>query len=113
MNEAAVSKKLRESFVSLGAVSWKISDRFHASRPDVFFAFRAECGFIEMKMWPAVPTSLQKDTLNELSAVGMRTYLGQYDKKLKTFKVTDWVTNEVNYFDSAREVATWLLEQLS
>lgn len=111
MNEAAVSKKLREDFVSLGAVSWKISDRFHASRPDILFAYHGEVCFIEMKIWPNQPTSLQIDTLNELAAMGIIAYQGSYDKVLKALTITNWITREQMTFLKIKEAAVWLLEQ--
>lgn len=113
MTEAAVSTKLRVALASLGAVCWKVSDRFHASRPDLFFAFAGDTSFIEMKIWPNYPTAAQTDTLNELAAVGIVVYLGYYDKALKTYSVTDWITHEKVYFSTDKEAAKWLLEQRS
>lgn len=113
MSEADVSTKLRKALVSLGAVSWKLSDRFHASRPDLFFAYEAQCAFIEMKLWPAIPTKLQADTLDELSAVGITTYVGQYLVKINTLNLINWVTRENQSFIDIRESAQWLLKQPS
>lgn len=111
MNETSVSTKLRVALAALGAVAWKVSDRFHASRPDLFVAYQSEVFFIEMKIWPNQPTSLQRDTLNELSAVGILTYVGHYDVKLKTLSITNWVTLEKEYFYTYKEASVWLLEQ--
>lgn len=113
MNEADISKKVREAFVSLSAVCWKVSDRFHASRPDLMVAYHGKCAFIEMKIWPSIPTPLQAHTLSELSAVGIRMYVGQYDSKLKAFTMYEWGIKDKYYFDTAKEVAAWLLKQLS
>lgn len=112
MNEAVVSKNLRQALVSLGAVCWKVSDRFHASRPDLMIAHRGKCAFLEMKIWPAIPTPLQAHTLSELQAVGIQMFVGQYDKQLKKFSVNRWGTIERHYFDHVKEVSQWLLEQI-
>lgn len=113
MTEAAVSAKLRLALTALGAVAWKMSDRFHASRPDVWYAFEAGCGFIETKIWPNQPTPAQQDILSEVSAVGIQTYVGVYKKADKSFTLTDWVTKEEVRFNDIREAATWLLKQPS
>lgn len=113
MTEANVSKKLREALVSLGAICWKTSDRFHASRPDLFIAYQVNCAFLEMKLWPNIPTDLQADTLDELSSVGVQTYVGRYDVKLKVLELRCWITNERHVFTDIKGGAAWLLEQLS
>lgn len=109
--EAYVSRKLKEAFVSEGAVCWKISDRFRASRPDLLFAYHGETGFIETKVWPNTPTALQQLTLLELSAVGINAYEASYDKALKTITITHFVTRERMTFLKIKEAALWLLEQ--
>lgn len=111
MTETQVSTKLRVALASLGAVCWKVSDRFHASRPDLFLAYQANTTFIEMKLWPEEPTPLQRDTLNELSAVGIETFVGKYDRKLKVLYIIDWITQEKMSFLSILEGAEWLLRR--
>lgn len=113
MNEANVSRKLRVALASLGAVAWKMSDRFHASRPDIFFASGFSTGFIEMKIWPNVPTGLQEDTLNELSAVGVETYMGQYNPSMNVLTIADWMTKDTTSFTDIRKAAEWLLKYRS
>lgn len=110
MNESYVSTKLRKAVEDLGAGCWKCSDRFHASRPDLAFFFRAECSFVEMKMGNNEPTPLQSDTLNYLSAVGIQTYVGQYYKDTKTLVIRDWITEESNSFKDIKDAAKWLLK---
>lgn len=113
MHEAAVSKKLREALVSLGAVCWKLSDRFHASRPDLIIINNGRTAFIEMKLWPSIPTTLQVHTLDELVENCAWTFLIQYDRATKTFHVQNWFSKEKVYHSSAKEVAKWLLKLLS
>lgn len=110
MNESYVSTKLRTAVEDLGAICWKCSDRFHASRPDLAFFFKAECTFIEMKMEDNGPTPLQSDTLNHLSSVGIQTYVGNYYKDTKTLVLKDWITEESVSFKNIKEAAQWLLK---
>lgn len=114
MTEADVSKKLREALASLGAVAWKMSDRFHASRPDLL-VFKDERGAIaiETKIFPNLPTALQKWTLVELMNAGVYTVVATYDKKSKELRITDIKHGTSVWFRDIKESAQWLLRQRS
>jgi len=112
MLESKVSQKLRKEFVARGAVCWKMSDRFHASRPDLFVAYKGSVSFIETKVHPNTPTSLQKLTLNELYNVEMRTYIATYYDNCNTLKLEDGAGVQTLFYD-IREAVSWVLKQHS
>lgn len=113
MNEADVSTKLRVALASLGAVAWKVSDRFHASRPDLVICNKGGFIAIEVKIFPALPTELQKWTLVELHNAGAYVTIASYDKKTKNIRITEFSTGNSTTFTDIREAAPWLLRQRS
>lgn len=114
MKESVVSAKLRKELVSLGAVSWKMSDRFHASRPDLLVAYNRITSFIEVKVYPNTTTKLQQVTLNELYNVGVPTYTLTYYPNSKSL-IFVYGTGQVGStpFFNYRQAAQWLLGQHS
>jgi len=118
MNEAAVSRKLREQLVLDGALCWKICDRFHASRPDLLVLHSGVTGYIETKIYPATPTALQALTLADLRSHGAPVWALTYIKKTKMLVMNTVVTG-VEYtglgyqFTDFKGLSKWLLEQLS
>lgn len=115
MNESYVSRKLRLALVSLGAVCWKTSDRFHASRPDLLLFKDGQCVAIEMKIHPNEPTALQELTLSELSAAGIMTYVIQYniDHHIKDLCYVMDFNTKIRYVQTngIKELAKWLLTE--
>lgn len=118
MNESDVSRKIREELVAGGAMALKLSDRFHASRPDILFVYQGVTGYIETKMHPEKPTPLQELTLQDLADHGAPTYVLWYVKKTKDYKVLavkqtetfDDKQQEVTSFADHRKLVEWLLK---
>lgn len=111
MKEAAVSKKLRDLLVSQGAMAWKMSDRFNASRPDLMFFYKGICGAIEVKVHPNKITKLQEHTLNELYNQSIATYVITYFPISKTTLITIFNYGGPPPFITIKEAAEWLLKQ--
>lgn len=110
MNEASVSRKLREAAVSLGAVCWKTSDRFHASRPDLMVFYNGRNIPIEVKVYPNKLTPLQELTLTELYNVGLRVFVATYYPFNKTLLLTEFNYGGPPAFTNLKEAAAWLLK---
>lgn len=110
MTEADVSTKLRKSLSRFGAVAWKASDRFHASRPDVLVCFIGRFIAIETKIHPNQPTAMQKYTLLELAYAGADVYVASYKKHTKELTLYP-IGVETDGFESQDfdEVAKWVL----
>lgn len=113
MTESNVSTKLREALASLGAVVWKVSDRFHASRPDLLFFYNGVCGAIEVKVHPNKITKLQEHTLNDLYNQSIPTYVLTYFPMSKTILITMFNYGGPPAFHSIKEAAKWLSERHS
>lgn len=113
MTEATVSRKLREALSSLGAVAWKVSDRFHASRPDLIVAWEGRFIAIEVKIEPNEPTGLQRLTLNDLVYVEAEVYVAYYHKTTKWIALTHLNYGHTCSFQDIKEAAKWLLRPLS
>jgi hypothetical protein len=111
MNESDVSTKLREQMAADGAVCWKHSDRFHASRPDLSFIWKGITGYVEVKVKPNKPTALQTYTLVDIAAHEAPAYLLEYDKKDKTLALTDISAGTMTTFTNYKELSAWLLRQ--
>lgn len=108
MNESSVSAKLRVALVSLGAVVWKLSDRFHASRPDLLIFNAGKCIVAEVKIHPNKPTKLQEFTLTELYNVNIPTYVITYFPNSKSYLVNSYKSGPTSFTD-IRGVTQWLL----
>jgi hypothetical protein len=111
MTEADVSAKLRKALVSLGCVAWKVSDRFHASRPDLVACHNGRFIAIETKIYPNKPTTLQAFTLAELVAVCAIVYVVSYDKLSKALILTEVSTKDTTSFTDIRKAAQWVLRR--
>lgn len=113
MTEANVSAKLRVALCTLGAVAWKVSDRFHASRPDLIVCHLGRFIAIETKMAPNKPTPAQTFTLTELVQTGAQVYVATYDKRDKTLAMLLLETGITTTFKTIKEAAEWTLKQNS
>lgn len=113
MNEAAVSTKLRKELENIGALVWKMSDRFHASRPDLLILHNIVTIYVEVKVHPNSLTPLQSLTLNELNNKGAPCYVGFYYPSSKSFIFTNIRGTCSMPFFSMKEAAQWLLKQSS
>lgn len=109
MTEAKVSAKLKDELIKLGAIAWKLSDRFHASRPDLLVIHNGRFSAIETKIRPNKPTALQKLTLDELSKAGTATYIASYHKQIKRLSLLHRENGHEINFKSFAEAAQWLL----
>lgn len=113
MKEAAVSKRLREEFILNGAVAWKISDRFHASRPDLLIIKSIVTIYLEVKVHPNKITKLQEHTLEELWNSGAPTYTATYYPASKSLIYNNLDGTCSMPFFNLKEAALWLLKQNS
>jgi hypothetical protein len=113
MTEADVSAKLRVALCEFGAVAWKVSDRFHASRPDLVICHQGRFIAIETKMAPNSPTAAQTFTLTELVGAGAQVYVATYDKRDKTLAILSMYSGSLTSFKTIKEAAQWLLKQSS
>ncbi len=111
MLESAISTKLRKEMEALGAVVWKVSDRFHASRPDLLVFYDGRCMAIEVKVHPNKPTKLQEHTLIDLFNAGINAYVATYYPLTKTLLITytNTLVGPTPFFD-IRKAAQWLLQ---
>lgn len=109
MIETDVSRKLREALVSVGAVAWKTSDRFHAARPDLLVWYDGRSFAIEVKIHPNKPTDLQAHVLQELQGAGVTCYVATYTKISKTLTLLDLKTSEPAVFKDIRSAVQWVL----
>lgn len=110
MKEASVSTKLREALASLGAVAWKVSDRFHASRPDLLVLHNIVTIYVEVKVHPNNVTPAQQHTLDDLANHGAPCYVGTYFPNSKTFIFADMRGTSSMPFFKMKEAAAWLLK---
>lgn len=113
MTEADVSTKLRVALSEAGAVAWKVSDRFHASRPDLVICYGGRFIAIETKLAPNTPTDLQTYTLTDLAMHGAQVYVASYFKRDKKLALLEMVSGHVTSFTNIKEAAIWLLKQSS
>ena len=111
MTEADVSSKLRVALSEAGAVAWKVSDRFHASRPDLVICYGGRFIAIETKMAPNIPTDLQTHTLTDLATHGAQVYVASYFKRDKKLALLDMVSGHVTSFTNIKEAALWIIKQ--
>lgn len=110
MNESDVSRKVREALQADGAVCWKVSDHFHASRPDLLFIYKGITGYIETKMHPNKPTEMQTFTLVDIASHGAPTYWLSYHKVKRTLTLTDIIAGTEHTFTAYKELSSWLLK---
>lgn len=113
MTEANVSAKLRVALTELGAVAWKVSDRFHASRPDLVVCHQGRFIAIETKMAPNSPTEAQTFTLTELLQAGAQAYVATYSRRDKTLVLMSMYDGSFTSFKTIKEAAVWLLQRNS
>lgn len=109
MTEADVSRKLREVLSTFGAVAWKISDRFHASRPDLVVCHLGRFITIETKIYPNKPTALQEHTMTELNNAEAYVVVATYNKESKWLTLLDYGTGHSVAFKDIRGAVQWLL----
>ncbi len=109
MNEADVSRKIRLMLEELGAVCWKVSDRFHASRPDLVACHLGRYFAIESKIYPNKATAAQEHELNKIVQAGGAAYVATYNKVSKDLSILDKRTGEPAYFKDIRGAAQWVL----
>jgi hypothetical protein len=110
MNEAYVSRKLREALEDEGAVCWKLSDRFHAARPDLVSCFLGQFIAIETKILPNAPTKLQEAELVNLSTVDAWCYVVSYEKSSKYLHAYQLISDDTLATPNYKEMARWLLK---
>ena len=111
MQEAGISRKIREELLANGAVAWKMSDRFHASRPDLLFIYGGVTGYIEVKVYPRNPTPLQERTLNEIVAAGAPAYVVHYCFTPRIYTLKHINAGTTTVFPNHKELTAWLLRQ--
>ena len=112
MNESDYSRKLREALTDLGAKCIKLSDRFHASYPDLAGCYKGRGFVIEMKVHPNTLSDGQRFELDTWRTAGAACWVGVVNKKLKNFILENWATGERTTFPKIREAAPWLCEQI-
>ena len=110
MNEADVSAKIRVKLVEYGAVAWKVSDRFHASRPDLIACYNGQFIAIETKIYPNAPTIAQDYILRELVKAGAQAYCIAYAKRTKLYLTTSYNSGETTSHSSTKDVVAWVLK---
>lgn len=111
MQEAGISRKIRDEMVVNGAVCWKMSDRFNSSRPDLLFVWRGITGYIEVKIYPRKTTPLQDKTLKELMEAGAPAYSLTYNFKIRKYTLTHINAGTTIVFSNHKELTAWLLQQ--
>ena len=110
MNEADVSSKLRVALAAQGAKAMKVSDRFHASRPDLFVCYYGRFIVIETKMHPRKPTDAQTFELTDFVQHGAQTFVATYHACDKKLGILNMQTGHVASFTKFQEAAAWLLK---
>jgi hypothetical protein len=110
MNEAYVSRKLREALEDEGAVCWKLSDRFHAARPDLVSCFLGQFIAIETKIHPNKLTLLQERELASLALVDAWCYCVTYRPEFKLLVAVQHCSWDAASFSDYKECARWLLK---
>ena len=111
MNEAAVSSKLRVALNEAGAKADKVSDRFHACRPDLSVCHCGRTIVIETKIHPNVPTFGQAHELTEYVQHGAQAYVLQYNKADKRLLFTRCNDGLRMPFFKFKDAAQCLLQQ--
>ena len=112
MNEADVSSKLRVELTKAGAKAMKVSDRFHASRPDLFICYHGLFAVLEMKVHPRTPTEAQTFELTDFVLHEAKTFVGTYHKSDKCLHIMQLDTGTNASFHNYKEAALWLLKQI-
>jgi len=110
VNESVVSRKLRVALDEEGAVCWKMSDRFHAARPDLIACFLGQFIAIETKVHPNKPTLLQSYELQTLTFVEAWCYVVSYHPKEKQLVATQLLSCDTATFTDYKDCARWLLK---
>lgn len=113
MNESDVTRKLRVMLEELGAVVWKTSDRFHASRPDLVLCHLGRHITVEVKIYPNEPTPAQRHELEKLTQAGGIAYIASFNKLSKYITITDVKHGCSSCFADIRGCIQWLLRQRS
>lgn len=111
MTEAQVSATIAKEFVKYGAVVWKVSDRFHSSRPDLVACYKGYFIAIETKICPNKSTKLQQYTLEKLAGAHGLVYVASYNKKTGSISFVDVSTYLVEEFTDIRSCVSWLSRQ--
>ena len=109
MNEADVSSKLRVALIGAGAKAMKVSDRFHASRPDLFICHLGHFIVIEMKIHPNIPTDAQEYELTDFVEHGASVFTGSYNKLTRVLTLLHLESGTSASFKDYKEAAQWLL----
>lgn len=109
MNESDVSAKVRIALGKQGAVCWKVSDRFHASRPDLVACYKGQFIAIEMKIYPNDPTLAQDFELKLLAGAGAWAYCVWYSKRTKIYFAKQYPDGQIATFESLEGLTEWLL----
>jgi hypothetical protein len=112
MNEADVSSKLRVALRAAGAKADKMSDRFHAARPDLYVCNSGATLVIETKIHPSTPTDLQTLELNNFIWHGAVSVVATYNKKTKELHLVNMGLCNDAHFTNYGDAAQWLLLQL-
>lgn len=109
MNESDVSRKLRVALNDLGFWSYKASDRFHASIPDILGCLDGRFIAIEVKIHPNKPTNLQLYTMEELRAHGAAVFVVAYNQVTKSHNVVH--NGVIAIIRNNKDVAKWVLNK--
>jgi hypothetical protein len=110
VNESLVSRKLRIALNEEGAVCWKMSDRFHAARPDLIACFLGQFIAIETKIHPNKPTLLQAHELNTLVFVDAWCYVVTYHPVKKLLVAEQLLSGDSVVSQDYKEIARWILK---
>ena len=113
MNEADVSTKVRVALEEAGAPCWKVSDRFHAGRPDLIACYQGQLIMIEMKIWPNQPTDIQKYELDRFALARAWAYCVWYNKTTREYFATSYPNGPSAQFKSLKDLTEWLLRSSS
>ena len=113
MTEANVSTKLRVELSKGGAKVWKVSDRFHASRPDLVMCYQGRYIAIETKITPNKPTKAQLQELYEIVAAEGEAYVCSYHKGTKRYSLLHVNHGHTICFVDYKGLCEWLLRPLS
>jgi Holliday junction resolvase len=113
MTEADVSSKLRVCLIEGGAKAMKVSDRFHAGRPDLFICHLGRFIAIETKIYPNQPTFIQAQELTDFVQHGAQAYIASYDKRARILTMTSLNDGVREVFKTIKDASTWLLTRSS
>jgi hypothetical protein len=109
VNEADVSSKLRVALIGAGAKAMKVSDRFNASRPDLFICYLGHFIVIEMKIHPNIPTDAQEYELTDFVEHQASAFVGSYNKLTKLLMLLHLESGTSASFKDYKEAAQWVL----